>query len=143
MNYLAPNKCHQCKAGDIYILIRHGDFNYIIKHIMRRASMRWYMDILNDYKVTEQDLGLNRFYMSECDRLGIDVSSFNSSTDFVYTRDEIEAIGILSTGKKLPVDLEQRLLATKAERTKGKASRKADSDIYTKELDEEFERLFG
>lgn len=110
---------------------------------MRRVSMRWYMDILNDYKVTEQDLALNRFYMSECDRLGIDVSSFNSSTDFVYTRDEIEAIGILSTGKKLPVDLEQRLLATKAERTKGKTPRKDDSDIYTKELDEEFERLFG
>ena len=105
--------------------------------------MRWYMDILNDYKVTEQDLALNRFYMSECDRLGIDVSSFNSSTDFVYTRDEIEAIGILSTGKKLPVDLEQRLLATKAERTQGKTPRKDDSDIYTKELDEEFERLFG
>lgn len=104
--------------------------------------MKWNMDIVNGYTPTDAELELNRFYMSECERLGIDVRSFNES-DSIYTKEELQAIALLSKGKKLSYKLEQHLLATKSERLRKRGVRTTDTSFYTPEMESEFEDLYG
>ncbi len=103
--------------------------------------MRWYMNLDNGYTPTKEELTINRFYISECEQLDIDVSRFDSSE--AYTKEEFIAIGILSKGKKLLDGLEQALLDTKAERLSKNKTRQNESSFYTQEMEEDFNKLFG
>ncbi|MCM1222132.1 MAG: hypothetical protein NC548_47445 [Lachnospiraceae bacterium] len=65
------------------------------------------------YKPTREAQIENIKRFNEYDRLGIEIVF---SEGMVYTPDELEAIQLITSHKKLPADLEQRLLKTKKSR---------------------------
>lgn len=105
----------------------------------------WNLDITMLRTPTEREMEINKYYLNECERLGIDVRSFNEAYDTsgVITKNELKAMAILREGKKLPRKLEQRLLDTREDRMKKRGSSESHELVLTLEEEAEFSRLYG
>lgn len=68
----------------------------------------------NLYTSSQQELMKNARILEELDRLGIEIYFDNIN----YNTDELKAIDYIISNKKVPIELEKRLLSTKEERTK-------------------------
>lgn len=104
--------------------------------------MAWYSEVTGGYEPTDEEMELSRYFVTECERLGINIFSFNEK-ESLYTKDELKAMSILCKGKKLPPKLENRLLDTRDERVTKPLLSEGVTLSLTPEDEEEFERLFG
>lgn len=104
---------------------------------------RWGVNNLGLYAPTDKEMEINRYYLSECERLGINVYTFNDAGDTMLTKDELRAISILIVGGKLPCKLEQKLLETKEERMSRWGKYEPHELVFTPEDEAEFNRLYG
>lgn len=87
------------------------------------------------FKPTKQDITEDVEKLNEYDRLGIRMM-FGANS--VYTSDELQGLKYLVSGKKLPKDLEQRLLLTREQRL----SRFNSTEVQVP-TDEEIEEIYG
>lgn len=70
------------------------------------------------YRPSRQSMIMEQHRHAEYDRLGIDVSTFSDSD--LYTKDEIAAIKYILNNKKVPIEVEKRLIETKEQRVESK-----------------------
>ena len=75
----------------------------------------------NQYIPSRQSMIMEQHRHAEYDRLGIDVSTF-SDLD-LYTKDELAAIKYILNNKKVPIEVEKRLIETKEQRTQNKCNK--------------------
>jgi len=76
--------------------------------------MKWQCSIEDFKEPSDRDMKVYRRYLSECERLGIPIGIFGDT--YPYTQDELEAIAHLMNSRKIPANLEKRLLDTKIQR---------------------------
>lgn len=72
----------------------------------------------NQYIHSGQSMIMEQHRHAEYDRLGIDVSTFSDSD--LYTKDELAAIKYILNNKKVPIEVEKRLIETKEQRAENK-----------------------
>ena len=70
------------------------------------------------YRPSRQSMIMEQHRHAEYDRLGIDVSTFSDSD--LYTKDELAAIKYILNNKKVPIEIEKRLIETKEQRAENK-----------------------
>lgn len=92
---------------------------------------------INDlYNPTQQSHQESLHIQEECNRLGLPCGEFNEHT---LEKDEISAIALILSGKKVPKDIEERLINTKEDRLQERKSSTIQiSDHPTNEEIEEF-----
>lgn len=84
------------------------------------------------YRPSRQSMIMEQHRHAEYDRLGIDVSTFSDSD--LYTKDELAAIKYILNNKKVPIEVEKRLIETKDQRAENKRNNfneVTDADILS------------
>lgn len=99
-------------------------------------------DMSKAYKPTPESIKKQIERHKKYNYYGIPIGVFCGGGKEIYDVDDIRAMDLISRGKKLPKDLEQRLLAKKETRPKFNAS-SVELDMTNEELEAEVERLTG
>lgn len=98
--------------------------------------MKWKLHENEIYKPTPKELAKNREFIEKCEELGIELGILTEGIE--YSKDEIEAIDLISKGQEVPEDIRQRLLAAKCLKEKVPSL-----DIDKKAIDNKLKALLG